>query len=168
MDAAIELKRLMLGPPCRTLAVAESMTGGRVQTRITEISGASEFFLGGVTAYSLELKVKLLGVEREHATGVNCVSARIAGEMACGACRLFGADFAVATTGYAEPAPVLGVTVPFAWLAVARSSGGSAGVVHCERVEGPGAARGEAQTRVADAALAALVAQLRGEAARGV
>jgi nicotinamide-nucleotide amidase len=164
-----QLKSLFLaatGPP--KLAVAESMTGGRVQARIVEVSGASEFFLGGVTTYSIEQKVKLLGVDRGHALAVNGVSGRVAGEMASGACRLFGADFAVATTGYAEPALALGVSVPFGWVAVARISGGEPNVVYCERVECPGATRIEVQTRVADAALAALVARLRTEAAGGV
>ena len=160
--ALAELKARLLESPARPkLAVAESMTGGRVQARLTEIAGASEFFLGGVTAYALEQKVRLLGVDRDHAAAVNCVSARVAGEMAGGACRLFDADLAVATTGYAEPAPALGVAVPFAWVAVARRSGGVTRVMHTERVECPGATRVEAQLRVADAAVVALLARLR-------
>ncbi len=158
------LKALLLGSrPRRTLAVAESMTGGRLQARLTEISGASEFFLGGVTAYALDQKVAVLGVDRAHAAAVNCVSAQVAGEMALGVCRLFGADLGVATTGYAEPAPALGVTVPFAWIALAQG----AAVRRCWRWEGPGATRVEAQSRVAAAALAGLIAGLREEGPRG-
>jgi nicotinamide-nucleotide amidase len=164
MNAAIELKELMLVAPRQTLAVAESMTGGRVQALITGISGASEFFLGGVTAYVLEEKVKLLGVDRAQAVAVNCVSARVAEEMAWGACRLFGADLAVATTGYAEPAPAMGVTTPFAWVTVVRRPGGRPGAVRSRRVECPAAVRTEAQVQVADAALEALVSLLREEA----
>ena len=59
-----DLKDIMLRGPRLTLAVAESLTGGRVQARITAISGASEFFLGGMTAYSLDQKVRHLGVSR--------------------------------------------------------------------------------------------------------
>ena len=59
MDPALaELKTRLLAAPGRPrLAVAESMTGGRLQARITEISGASSFFLGGVTAYALAQKI---------------------------------------------------------------------------------------------------------------
>ena len=62
-----DLKNLMLREPRLTLAVAESLTCGRLQARIGAISGASEFFLGGMTAYSLEQKVRHLGVDRAAA-----------------------------------------------------------------------------------------------------
>jgi nicotinamide-nucleotide amidase len=100
--------------------VAESLTAVQVQARVAAVSGASNFFLGSVTAYSLEQKVKLLGVKRAAAKKVNCVSAAVAEAMACGVCGLFGADVGVATTGYAEPSAADGVTEPFAWWAVAR------------------------------------------------
>jgi len=163
MDAApADLKSLLLGAPGRPrLAVAESMTGGRLQARITGISGASSFFLGGITAYTLDRKVALLGVDEAHAAAVNCVSERVAGEMALGACRLFRAELALATTGYAEPSPADGVTDPFAWVALAESSGSSSRLVRVTRVECAGAVRAEAQTKVADAALALLVDRLR-------
>lgn len=156
--AATELRTLFRAKPSRPkLAVAESLTGGCLQARITAVSGASEFFVGGVTAYALAQKVALLGVDRDHAAAVNCVSARVAEEMARGACRLFDADLALATTGYAEPAPAEGVTAPFAWIALAQRGGD----VKSWRVEGAGLARGEVQARVVDAALEALVALLR-------
>jgi nicotinamide-nucleotide amidase len=156
--AAAELRVLFRAAPARPkLAVAESLSGGSLQARITAISGASEFFLGGVTAYALEQKVNLLGVDRDHAAAVNCVSARVAEEMARGACRLFGADIGIATTGYAEAAPAEGVAVPYAWIAIARRGGD----VKSWRVECVGLARVEVQTRVVDAALDALVAMLR-------
>ena len=103
--AALALRARLLGPPGRTLAVAESLTGGRLQALITGVSGASGYFLGGVTAYTIPQKARLLGVDAAHAAEVDAFSARVAAEMACGACRLFGADVGVATTGYAEPAP---------------------------------------------------------------
>ena len=164
MDAApADLKSLLLAASGRPrLAVAESMTGGRLQSRITEIPGASGFFLGGVTAYTLAQKVALLGVDEAHAASVDCVSERVAAEMARGACRLFRADFALATTGYAEPSPAGGVPVPFAWVALAAMEGGEPEVLRVTRVECPGAARTEAQARVADAALDLLIKRLRG------
>jgi nicotinamide-nucleotide amidase len=170
-----ELKELMLRAPRFTLAVAESLTAGRVQAGVASVSGASEFFLGGVTAYSLEQKVKLLGVERAAAEKVNCASAAVAEQMARGVGALFGADIGVATTGYAEPSAAWRVSAPMAWWAVARRAGpigarasgaaaddaGDGWIFKTGRVEFPGATRIEAQERAAAAALAALVAELR-------
>jgi nicotinamide-nucleotide amidase len=158
-----ELKPLMLRRPRLTLAVAESLTAGHVQARIAAIPGASEFFLGGITAYSLAQKVRHLGVDRAAAMAVNCVSAAVAEQMACGALTLFGSDLAVATTGYAEPAPDRGVTAPLAWWALAwRKKGGKILRRH-GRVECPGAKRVEAQAIVAEVALAELTEWLRAE-----
>ena len=157
-----ELKTLMLEAPRLTLAAAESLTCGRVQSRIGEISGASNFFLGGITAYTLDEKVRHLGVDRAAARRVNAVSAEVAEQMARGACELFGSELAVATTGYAEPAPDEGVPNPFAWWAVAHRQRRRFRAVRSGRIECPGANRTEAQTIVADAALAELVDYLRG------
>lgn len=161
MSTAAELKKLLLRRPALTLAAAESLTAGHVQARLAAVSGASEYFLGGVTAYSLEQKVKLLGVSRAHAKAVDCVSQRVAVEMAAGACRLFGADLAVATTGYAEPAPAKKVKVPHAWWALCHRRRGAA-VVVSGLVEVPGADRATVQARVADLVVAELVNYLRG------
>jgi nicotinamide-nucleotide amidase len=155
------LKELMLGEPPLTLAAAESMTSGRIQARIGAISGASDFFFGGITAYSLAQKVRHLGVSRDLAEPVDCVSAAVAEQMALGACALFGSDIGVATTGYAEPSAKWSVTAPFAWWAVAVRPGVGPGQARSGRVDFPGASRTEAQERVADVALAALLAWLR-------
>jgi nicotinamide-nucleotide amidase len=155
------LKTLMLRTPRLTLAAAESLTCGNVQARIGAVSGASEFFLGGITAYSLDQKVRHLGVDRDAARSVNSVSAEVAEQMARGVCRLFGSDLGVATTGYAEPNPSDGVDVPFAWWAVAHRRGGKFAAVRSGRVECPKAKRVEAQTIVAEAALGELVEYLR-------
>jgi nicotinamide-nucleotide amidase len=154
------LKELMLRPTRLTLATAESLTCGRVQARIGAISGASDFFAGGITAYSLEQKMRHLGVPRELAAPVNSVSAAVAERMAAGACALFGADLGIATTGYAEPAPEWKVTEPFAWWALARRRPDGTTLARSGRVDCPGASRTEAQEKVAVAALDALVAWL--------
>ncbi len=160
--APAELKALMLAAPALTLAAAESLTCGHVQARLGAISGASNFLLGGITAYSLAQKVRHLGVDRAAARRVNCVSAGVAGQMAQGACRLFGSDLAVATTGYAEPSPADDVADPFAWWAIAqRAARGRVVVVRTGRVECPGASRADAQAFVADAVVTELVAYLR-------
>ncbi len=156
------LKELMLREPPWTLAVAESLTCGQVQARIGAISGASGFFLGGITAYSLEQKVRHLGVDRAAAAVVNSVSAAVAEQMARGACELFRSHAAVATTGYAEPSPADGVAEPCAWWAVAIRRERRRGAFSLRRgwIECPGASRTDAQAIVAEAALAELVAFL--------
>jgi nicotinamide-nucleotide amidase len=156
-----ELKSLMLAAPRLTLSAAESLTCGRVQACVGEISGASNFFLGGITAYTLDAKVRQLGVERAAARRVNCVSLPVAEQMARGACALFGSDLAVATTGYAEPSPDDGVPDPFAWWAIAHRRRGKAAAIRGGRVECPGATRVDVQMFVANAVLAELVAYLK-------
>lgn len=155
-----ELKALMLAAPRFTLGVAESLTCGNLQARIGSVSGASEFFHGGLTAYSLEQKVWHLGVDRAHADAVNCVSATVAEQMALGACRLFETELGLATTGYAEPNPAQDVRGPFAFWALAHVRPGKEPLFLSGRVECVGASRVEAQQWVADAALGELVGYL--------
>jgi nicotinamide-nucleotide amidase len=155
------LRRLLLHRPALTLAVAESLTCGHVQARIGAVSGASDYFLGGITAYALAQKVRLLGVNRAHARRVDCVSQRVAVEMAAGAGARFGADLAVATTGYAEPNPAAGIKVPMAWWALWHRQRGGGAVIVSGHLEMPGAGRVAAQERVAREVLDALTAYLR-------
>jgi nicotinamide-nucleotide amidase len=157
----IELKPLLLQRPRLTLAVAESLTCGHVQARVGAISGASEFFLGGITAYTLDEKVAHLGVNRAAAKRVNCVSADVAREMAQGVCRLFDSDLGLATTGYAEPSAKARVAEPFAWWALAHVRRGRTAALLSGRVECPGASRVETQIIVAAAALTELTEYLR-------
>jgi nicotinamide-nucleotide amidase len=143
----------------RKVAAAESLTVGRVQADLGRWSGASAYFAGGVTCYTIEAKVRLLGVDAAHAAEVNAVSPQVAVEMARGAARLFGADFGVATTGYAEPDPARGAARPFAWVAVV--SGGAEPRV--ARVDGAGLGREAMQAHAAAVALR-LLAEAAGEA----
>jgi len=87
----------------KTLALAESCTGGNLAHRITNVAGASEIFLGGVVSYSNAAKQNLLGVRAATLAAHGAVSAEVAGEMAQGARNQFGADFALAVTGIAGP-----------------------------------------------------------------
>ena len=86
-----------------SVAVAESLTGGLIQDRLTDISGSSEYFTGGVVAYSNEVKVNLLGVKSETLIEHGAVSEVVAGEMALGVQRRFDTDMGIATTGIAGP-----------------------------------------------------------------
>lgn len=160
MKSLPALKTLMLRRPGRTLAVAESVTCGRIQARIGEISGASEFFLGGITTYTLEEKVRHLGVTRAAARKVNCVSAAVAAEMARGACGLFGSDIGAAITGYAEPSPAQEVPEPFAHWALAVRRRGRTAVVRQGEIRCVGFGRTASQQHFADAVLAELIAWL--------
>jgi nicotinamide-nucleotide amidase len=86
-----------------TVAVAESLTGGLIQDRLTDISGSSGYFMGGVVAYSNEAKVRLLGVKTETLVEHGAVSEAVAGEMALGVQRKFDTDLGIVTTGIAGP-----------------------------------------------------------------
>jgi CDP-diacylglycerol--glycerol-3-phosphate 3-phosphatidyltransferase len=86
-----------------TIAVAESCTGGLVGSRITDEPGSSAYFLGGVIAYSDEVKRAQLGVAAELLERVGAVSPEVAQAMAEGARSRFGAALAVSVTGIAGP-----------------------------------------------------------------
>ena len=155
------LKDLLLREPRWTLAVAESLTCGQLQAAIGAISGASAFFAGGLTAYSLDQKVRQLGVDRAVAEPVNSVSAEVAEQMARGVTRLFGTTLGAATTGYAESSLAEGVNQPFAWWAIYHQGAG-ANQVRAGRVEfSPETKRVEVQAGVAAAVVEALVKYLR-------
>ncbi len=87
----------------RTVAVAESCTGGLLAKRLTDRPGASEYFAGGVVAYSDEAKSALLGVPGELIAEHGAVSPEVSEAMADGALERFGADVACAVTGIAGP-----------------------------------------------------------------
>lgn len=157
----VPLKSLMAQRPGATLAVAESLTCGVVQARIGEVSGASNFFVGGITTYTLDQKVRHLGVDRDSAAACNCVSEGVVRQMALGATRLFDATFALATTGYAEPAPAEGGTVPFAWWAVAERRTPEGWHLISGRVNCPDRDRQQVRARVADIVLGALMVHLQ-------
>jgi PncC family amidohydrolase len=86
-----------------TLAVAESCTGGLLGDHITDVPGSSDYFLGGVLAYSNQVKHMVLGVQAETLAVHGAVSAQCAAEMAQGARRLVGSDVALSVTGIAGP-----------------------------------------------------------------
>jgi nicotinamide-nucleotide amidase len=85
------------------VATAESCTGGLVGARLTDIPGSSDVYLGGVVAYSDELKRSALGVSSETLRAHGAVSEETAAAMAGGARARLGADVGVAVTGVAGP-----------------------------------------------------------------
>jgi len=95
-----QVARLLRG---RRLALAESCSGGLLAARITNRAGASDYFGGGVVAYSNEAKAQLLGVDPDLIEAEGAVSPEVARAMAIGALERFDADVAVSITGIAGP-----------------------------------------------------------------
>jgi len=85
------------------LAVAESCTGGLVGHRLTNVAGSSTYYLGSITAYAYDAKVRLLGVKWESLERFGAVSREVALEMALGVRRTFAADVGLSVTGIAGP-----------------------------------------------------------------
>ncbi|MCR4602710.1 MAG: CinA family protein [Prevotella sp.] len=87
----------------KTIATAESCTGGRVAEAIIAVPGASKYFKGGIICYVNEVKENLLGVSHELLEEKTAVCEEVAIEMVKGACRALKTDYAVAATGIAGP-----------------------------------------------------------------
>ncbi len=100
MEGVIHNRLIEMG---RTLAIAESCTGGALTAKFTAMAGASNYLMGGVVTYSNESKINILGVRAETIARFGAVSEEVAIEMAEGARRAMGADYAVSTTGIAGP-----------------------------------------------------------------
>ena len=87
----------------RTVAVAESCTGGLMAARLTDRPGSSEYFAGGIVAYSNEAKTEIVGVDRALIERYGAVSTEVAEALASGAAERFGADIGIGVTGIAGP-----------------------------------------------------------------
>ena len=86
-----------------TLSLAESCTGGLISSRITDVPGSSEYFMGSVVSYAYEAKVDLLGVSWETLKAYGAVSRETVVEMAQGARQALKTDIAVSVSGIAGP-----------------------------------------------------------------
>jgi nicotinamide-nucleotide amidase len=151
------LRELLLQDPRLSLSVAESLTCGRIQARLGAHSGASDFFLGGITAYSLDQKIRHLGCDEATTRALNGVSKDVAEQMAIGCSQLFNSDIALATTGYAEPCPERGAPHPFYWWAVAQDLHDGRHAVCSGMIEMPGCSREKAQELATTTALNSLL-----------
>ncbi|MDI6815337.1 MAG: CinA family protein [Dehalococcoidales bacterium] len=86
-----------------TLGVVESATGGLISHLITNIPGSSDYYKGSVTAYSNEVKIKVLGVKEDTINKYGAVSAQVVEEMAKGGRKILASDICLADTGIAGP-----------------------------------------------------------------
>jgi PncC family amidohydrolase len=102
----------------QTIAVAESLTSGHLQVALASAANASKFFQGGITAYNLGQKARHLKIEPIHAENCNCVSEKVASQMALNVVDLFSTDWSIGITGYATPVPECSVEIPFAYYAL--------------------------------------------------
>jgi len=98
-----QVARVLTGPPVRTVAVAESCTGGLMAGRLTERAGSSAYVLGGAVVYSNAAKVDLAGVDPALIEAHGAVSAPVAAALAEGAIARFGALLGIGITGIAGP-----------------------------------------------------------------
>ncbi|SDG15549.1 nicotinamide-nucleotide amidase [Sinosporangium album] len=113
----------LLGVRGGTLAVAESLTGGLIGARLTEVPGASAVFVGGVISYATGLKERLLGVPAALLAREGAVHPEVASAMASGVRDLCGAEYGLAVTGVAGPEPQDGRPVGTVHIAVSGPSG---------------------------------------------
>ncbi len=112
--------------PARAIAVAESCTGGLLAARLTNPPGASEYVLGGIVAYSDEVKIAEVGVGRETIERHGAVSSEVAQALAAGARARLGADVGVGITGIAGPGGGSEQKpIGLVWLCVAGPDGAS-------------------------------------------
>jgi nicotinamide-nucleotide amidase len=109
-----------------TLATAESLTGGLLAARLTDVPGASRSFVGGVVSYATRVKVTALGVPDELVAEHGVVSEECALAMARGVRGRLEASWGLATTGVAGPDPQEGRAVGTVWVAVAGPAGATA------------------------------------------
>ena len=104
-EPSIDAVRTSLLKQKQTIAVAESVTSGFFQAALASGQDASKFFQGGITAYNLGQKCRHLNIEPIHASSCNCVSEKMAQDMALNVSDMFISNWGIATTGYASTVP---------------------------------------------------------------
>ncbi|WP_306461722.1 CinA family protein [Nocardioides humilatus] len=140
-----------------TVATAESLTGGRVAARITDVPGASAVFVGGIVSYATAVKISVLGVPADLVADHGVVSAECAKAMAEGVRALLGTTYGVSTTGVAGPDTQEGKPVGTVFVGVASPSGTQ---VVALQLDGD---RGEIQVSTVSETLSALAGIMEAE-----
>lgn len=137
-----------------TVALAESLTGGLVSAALTDVPGSSAVVRGGVVAYPVDVKARLLDVDDALLAAGGAVQGEVAAQMALGCAALLGADCGVGTTGVAGPGPADGHPAGTVHVAVSL-----AGTVRTRRLRLAGT-RGLVRRASVDSALALLLGML--------
>ena len=101
-----------------TVAVAESVTAGGLGHALTFTPGASQVFVGGIIAYSNDVKVNILGIDRSLIEKVSVVSEVVADAMADAVKEKFGTTWGIATTGIAGPGDYQGIPEGTVWVSI--------------------------------------------------
>ncbi len=117
----------------KTLACAESLSGGELGARITSVAGASDYFVGSVVCYTTTAKRDVLSVSQGTLGGPGPVSRECATEMAAGARRIFHCDLGVSLTGAAGPEALAGAAPGTVWVGLAWQGGS-----HQHKIVAPG------------------------------
>ena len=139
----------------KTLATAESCTGGLLGALLTDVAGASRVYLGGVISYAYSVKESLLGVDAALLAEQGAVCEAVAKQMAQGARARLHADFALATTGNAGPgADEKNPNVGEIYVACASNQGAV-----CQKLQLKGT-REENRRQACESALALLLASI--------
>lgn len=141
----------------RTVAVAESLTGGLVAAALTTVAGSSAAFRGGIVAYATELKTTLLGVPADLLAAHGPVDDEVAAAMATGVRERLGASYGLGTTGVAGPGPADGHPAGTVFVALAS---GRAAQAYGLRLSGD---RREVRAETVRSVLSLLVSALREE-----
>ena len=101
-----------------TISLAESLTGGGLGHALTQVPGASQVFVGGIIAYTADVKVNFLGVQQSTIDEYTVGSEEVAVEMAKGAIARLGSTWAISTTGIAGPGDYLGIREGTVWISI--------------------------------------------------
>lgn len=105
----------------KTIATAESVTSGNIQSALSLAENATDFFEGGITTYNIRQKNQHLEVDPVNGNRCGCVSPSISAVMAQKVCKLFNADYGVAITGFASLVPEKGIKELYAFVAIAKN-----------------------------------------------
>jgi PncC family amidohydrolase len=150
---------LLLRAEGSTVSTAESLTGGRLAVRFTDVPGVSETYLGGAITYATALKMSMLAVDAAIVQEHGVVSAECAQAMASGVMALTGATYGLSTTGVAGPDPQEGKPVGTVYVGLAGPGFVTSALLELE------GDRGEIQEATCEAALRALEVRLREQTA---
>ncbi len=140
-----------------TLSAAESLTGGIISERLTNIAGSSDYFIGSIVSYHPRIKVSELQIPGNMIAKYGVVSIEVAKAMAEGIRRRFKTDIGISSTGCAGPSPQPPAPVGLAYIAVSSIRGNEVKELHLQ------GSRKEIRGKAAEAAIGLLWQHLGGE-----